>query len=409
MAEKREPKTITPLDLVDTKEPGPKMGLGGWGMPKTAEGKKKALGPIIGYCIEKIMLQFNLLRGLSLESNELQKSIQQLSLRQPGMGGVTKSKKDQKLEEAYREAKEGLEKGDQLPFNTLIFDDDSMRKLTLPQKTTLLKLLVEKVKPEELTFQIGTLFLLRHAKSKKEFQQMLEAAKGKEFLKQSLTGQYLGGFHALLEHFEAEKWSPPFHHYFFSEEFQGGEESKEIDEAEVSKSIEEEVINGMPPIVKEEYAARFIYGDITASDLMGLTRDELYLIAKRGYTLLQQGKLDEAKVIYEGLVYLDPYDPYFYTVLGSIRQKQEKFDDALACFEIALRLQPWNVNALANRGEILLNMGKIEEALADFQKVLAYNPDPKNENPSVVRTKALLFTLKEAIEQQTKAAEQSKK
>jgi len=151
-----------------------------------------------------------------------------------------------------------------------------------------------------------------------------------------------------------------------------------------------------PPIIREEYITRFMMGDITASDMMGLTRDELYMIAKRGYELMEQGKLDQANQVYEGLVYLDPYDPYFYTVLGSIRQQQEDLDGALQLYEQALKMQPWNINALTNRGEIRFKQGHLTDAFQDFQRVIELDPDDKNR--STLRAKAIVLALKEALE-----------
>jgi len=152
------------------------------------------------------------------------------------------------------------------------------------------------------------------------------------------------------------------------------------------------------PLVRDEYITRFLMGDITASDMIGLTRDELYMIAKRGYELMEQGKVDEARQVYEGLVLLDPYDPYFYTVLGSVYQRLDDEDKALECYNQSLRMQPWNLSALTNRGELLFKQGKLTDAFKDFQRVIELDPGDKNR--STLRAKAIVLALKETLEKQ---------
>lgn len=174
---------------------------------------------------------------------------------------------------------------------------------------------------------------------------------------------------------------------------------EDVDE-ETEKKLDEEYKGydpDSPALVRDEYVTRFIMGDITASDLMGLSRDELYMIAERGYNMLTEGKLEQALSIFDGLVHLDPYDAYFYAVLGSIRQQMDDPEGALSCYEQALKLQPWNINALANRGEILFGQGKLMEAFKDFQRVMEL--DPEDKNPSTLRAKAIVLTMKEVLDQ----------
>jgi tetratricopeptide (TPR) repeat protein len=184
-------------------------------------------------------------------------------------------------------------------------------------------------------------------------------------------------------------------------------EEVELEEVELSAEeleaqasvdgLKEQLDEDSKPLIREEYVARFLMGDITASDMMGLTRDELYMIAERGYELMQQGKLDQAQQVFDGLVYLDPYDPYFYTALGSIRQQTDDPEGALGCYEQALQLQPWNISALANRGEILFNKGELLDAFRDFQRVIELDPEDKNR--STLRAKAIVVAMQDVLEQ----------
>jgi tetratricopeptide (TPR) repeat protein len=404
MVDQKEPraKAITSLNIIDQPtDPGPRMGLGGWGMPDPESPKESAaLGLIVGYCLEKITNQFALLRSLTVEGAELHKSLQFVSISQPGTQvKVPTPPKRKQADELLDKARQELPQNITESLNKLVIDEDILQALLFNKREELMKTLIAHKDQESPIYQRAMLFLLRNAKDKQEFHKLLHAAGGAEILKKQLRGYYLGAFYCMLERFEIEVWQVPYHHALFTTK------PEELLPAagNALEELQKQIDTQSRPLVQEDYIERFIYGDITASDMVGLTRDELYMIAKRGYALIQEGKLHQAKQIFDGLTYLDPYDPYFYTVLGSIRQKQEQADDAVLCYNVAIRLQPWNINALANRGEILLNQGKLTEALTDFQYVIQYEPDLNNENPSVVRTKALLFTIKELVDQKTQS------
>ena len=53
-------------------------------------------------------------------------------------------------------------------------------------------------------------------------------------------------------------------------------------------------------------------GKTTLKDIKGYTDHELYAIAHMAYFYLNQGKTEEAKTLFEGLVALDPKNGYCY-------------------------------------------------------------------------------------------------
>ena len=61
---------------------------------------------------------------------------------------------------------------------------------------------------------------------------------------------------------------------------------------------------------------RFIMGDLTLGQLYGITIEEAYSVAELGYTFMEQGRLNEAQTVFQGLVIGNPYDAYFHTVSG---------------------------------------------------------------------------------------------
>lgn len=139
-------------------------------------------------------------------------------------------------------------------------------------------------------------------------------------------------------------------------------------------------------------------GQITIAEYAGLGKRELYEIAKQGYKLLERGKIDEARQIYQGLVAADPYDSVFHCHLGSIFVRQNEPDKAFEEFDLALRYNIQNVDAFVGRGELFLSRGEIQKAIADFKNAIEF--DKENKRGSTVRAKAILFALKDAIEKQ---------
>src|SRR5918996_706022 len=120
---------------------------------------------------------------------------------------------------------------------------------------------------------------------------------------------------------------------------------------------------------------KFIMGELTLGQLYGITIEEAYSVAELGYTFMEQGRLNEAQTVFQGLVIGNPYDAYFHTILGSIYQKQENIDGAVEEYSIAIGLDPANMEAYVNRGELLIRKGNFQLAAADFKNALELDPD----------------------------------
>ena len=145
------------------------------------------------------------------------------------------------------------------------------------------------------------------------------------------------------------------------------------------------------PSVADSFTAdnflKFVKGEITWAQLEGMTIDEAYAMAEMGYTFLEQGRIEDAKTIIEGLVIGNPYDAYLHGLLGTIYAREDNEEDAVEEFSIALGLDPENVDALVARGELFLRHGEFEDAMEDLNKAIELDPD--NEHPSTLRARAL--------------------
>jgi tetratricopeptide (TPR) repeat protein len=144
----------------------------------------------------------------------------------------------------------------------------------------------------------------------------------------------------------------------------------------------------------EEKVELVLKGRLTFGDLLGISKEKQYELAKEGYRHLSAKRLDEATRIFAGLQALDPYDAYFHTCLGTIAQEQESYEEAEQLYTKALGINPFSVHALANRGELRVMTGNKAEGLEDLKRALAQ--DPTGKQPAGQRAKVLFDQLTKA-------------
>ena len=135
-------------------------------------------------------------------------------------------------------------------------------------------------------------------------------------------------------------------------------------------------------------------GQATIADAVGLTKPQLYKIAEKAYQLFSQGKLEEARQIYEGLVAADPYDSVFHCHLGAVLWRLGNTERAFEEYDAAVRYNFANTDALAGRGELLLARGEVEKGVEDLSKSLTH--DPECLKPATQRARALLLSMRAA-------------
>src|SRR5580765_4794729 len=147
--------------------------------------------------------------------------------------------------------------------------------------------------------------------------------------------------------------------------------------------------------VDKEKVEKFNKGELKLAQLFDVDAKQVAALLLTGHNLYQQGKLEEAKRIFEGLAVLDGKNPYVHGILGAIYQKQEKFDVAIARYTLALSVYPKDPNSLTNRGEIYLKLGRLKEAAEDFKK--AIDLDTARKNPASNRARILVSLTADAL------------
>lgn len=128
--------------------------------------------------------------------------------------------------------------------------------------------------------------------------------------------------------------------------------------------------NPVDPQELEKLLPRWAAGQITLKDLKGYTDDELYAIAHTGYFFLMQGKNQEARTLFEGLVAIDPRNDYYYRALGVIFHKLGDAERATRQFGYAIKVNPRSPAAYVNRAEVFITQDRWPEATQDLQRAI---------------------------------------
>lgn len=124
----------------------------------------------------------------------------------------------------------------------------------------------------------------------------------------------------------------------------------------------------------------------SARPLQSLSRVQLAEMSLFGHQLFETGRLDEARVVFEGLVALDVEDAFPHTMLGTVYLALGKQDRAFALFEAALGIDSADLAARVYRAEIRLNRGQHKLALQELSEVISEGPA---EDPFVDRARRL--------------------
>lgn len=102
---------------------------------------------------------------------------------------------------------------------------------------------------------------------------------------------------------------------------------------------------------------------------MPLKKDELYSVSMLGRELLELGRLDEARAIFEGLSATNPSEPFAWMGLGCVARAKGQLDASVDLFAHSVKLGAGS-QAQLYLAEVLLSLRKIPEAKAQIQALL---------------------------------------
>ncbi|MBI2566449.1 MAG: hypothetical protein HYV63_05390, partial [Candidatus Schekmanbacteria bacterium] len=134
---------------------------------------------------------------------------------------------------------------------------------------------------------------------------------------------------------------------------------------------EDERDSPMHDVPIEARARAYLAGTLTLADLCALERAELYELAEHGRRVGGQGQLADAQQIFEALVVLDPYDPFFHTALGAVYTQRGDEERALREYDRALAIDNGHLPALVNQAELFVGQQRWEDVTRNLTRVFA--------------------------------------
>jgi type III secretion system low calcium response chaperone LcrH/SycD len=135
---------------------------------------------------------------------------------------------------------------------------------------------------------------------------------------------------------------------------------------------------------------RWADGKATLKDVRGYSEAELYAVARTAYAFFHQGKVAEARTLFQGLFAVNPRDAYFARALGVVEYASGNTEGALSAYEIAIKLGPSEAASYVGRAEVLMALGQRAKAAEDLKKALAARGDERQK----AKAKALLDALR---------------
>jgi tetratricopeptide (TPR) repeat protein len=150
--------------------------------------------------------------------------------------------------------------------------------------------------------------------------------------------------------------------------------------------------SGSPP----SWVNRWNGGGRSLKDLGSISGSEMLEMAALGFSMYEQGRYENAKVIFSGLCALDPREAYYRTALGAVFMVQDDLETAIKLFDAAIALNNRELASYVNRGEVHLRKGRIAEAAADFKSAVAL--DPENKDPLSRRARLLAAVALQTLE-----------
>ncbi|MFN7130922.1 MAG: tetratricopeptide repeat protein [Myxococcales bacterium] len=136
---------------------------------------------------------------------------------------------------------------------------------------------------------------------------------------------------------------------------------------------------------------RWADGKATLKEVRGYTDEQLYAVARTAYNFFNQGKVKEARTIFQGLFAINPRDAYFARALGVVEYASGNAEGSLAAWDVACRLAPDEAAGYLGRAEVFLAGGQKQKAAEDLKRAAAA---PKGSELEKTKSRALLDALR---------------
>jgi Flp pilus assembly protein TadD len=136
--------------------------------------------------------------------------------------------------------------------------------------------------------------------------------------------------------------------------------------------------------------ASMLNGKSSFKEALELSLTDILALSQVAKQLAEQGQVDKAQTLLEGLVTIDPTNPYLMTCLGCVYMQKKQNQAASAAFGAALSFNPNDIVAHTYSGEIALESGDLNAALKHFQRAIELDAEGRDPWANRARTSALL-------------------
>lgn len=140
----------------------------------------------------------------------------------------------------------------------------------------------------------------------------------------------------------------------------------------------------------ETFVDRVAKGD-SMSDALNFTEQDLSNIAGMAVALYEDGKVENALRLLEGLRCLRPDKAEYWSACGAVLTRLERYEEAVSIISVALKMNPKDIASLVNRGECYIALAENEKAARDLEA--AMDLDPQEKDPAANRARQLAFAM----------------
>jgi type III secretion system low calcium response chaperone LcrH/SycD len=109
-------------------------------------------------------------------------------------------------------------------------------------------------------------------------------------------------------------------------------------------------------------------GRSTLKDVRGYSDEQLYAISRMAYFFYAQGKIEEARTLFQGLYAVDPTDASYARGLAVVEMASGNAQGALQAYDVALKVEPDDPATLVGRAEVRLSQGQRQAAVDDLRR-----------------------------------------
>ena len=131
---------------------------------------------------------------------------------------------------------------------------------------------------------------------------------------------------------------------------------------------------------------------------LGITEEEIMEMGRVGAVFYEQGNIENALQIFEGLVELQPDNGNAHAALGAVLTLRKDDQKATRHLEKAIELEPNQIAPYVNLGEVYVRQQKLEQALMVMKKAIELDPDENDYGAN--RARSMIMGIYKVLESQ---------